>query len=143
MTNNRRKILAMAFCLFCFLSFGAIAQAANLGNAFKVSDEKNEDPLDKAAIVGGYKTTAENTSILPIFSKVVGIGLSFLGVIFLLLIVYGGFLWMSDQGNEEQVAKAKKLITSAAIGLVIVLSSYAVSWFILNVIIKQTQGGVE
>ena len=47
-------------------------------------------------------------------------------------IVYGGFLWMTAHGNEEQVTKAKNLITAALIGLVIILSAYAISVFVIS-----------
>jgi hypothetical protein len=39
---------------------------------------------------------------------------------------------MTAGGNEEQVAKAKKNISNAVIGLVIILSAYAVTWFIFT-----------
>jgi hypothetical protein len=141
MLINKKRVISLVFCLFCFFSIANLAQAANLGDAFKVSDGKNKDTLDTTANIGGYDTS--KTDILPLFSKIISIGLSFLGVIFLLLTIYGGFLWMSDQGNEEQVAKAKKLITTAVIGLIIVVSSYAISWFILNVLVKTTQKTIE
>jgi hypothetical protein len=143
MSINIKRVLSLVFCFFCFFSIVNLAQAANLGNAFKVTDGKNSDPLDTAASRSGYSTSAEKTDILPLFSKIINIGLSFLGVLFLLLILYAGFLWMSDQGNEDQVAKAKKIITAAAIGLIIVISSYAISWFIFNVLMTATQKTVE
>ena len=131
-----KKKITFVFCLFCLFSASTTAQAQNLNNAFK-----GASPLDATATYANYDTS--KTDILPLFSKIIGIGLSFLGVIFLALTIYGGFLWMSDQGNEEQVAKAKKMITAAAIGLIIVLSSYAVSWFVFNVLIRATQKAAE
>ena len=56
--------------------------------------------------------------------------LSFLGVLFLLLTIYGGYLWMTAAGNEEQINKAKKIITSALIGLIIVISAYIITKFL-------------
>ncbi len=129
------SIGALTVCLMLSLAIASVS-AANLNDAFKVSDGKGEDALDKAAQAANYKITPENTDILPIFSKMISLGLSFLGVIFMMLMIYGGFLWMSDRGNEEQVEKAKKMIQAAAIGLVIVISSYALSWFVINVLLK-------
>ncbi len=57
--------------------------------------------------------------------------LSFLGVVFLILIIYGGFLWMTARGNEQQVESAKKIITNSVIGTVIVMLAYAITWFVL------------
>ena len=42
--------------------------------------------------------------------------LTFIGVIFFLLLIYTGFLWMNARGNEEQVTKAKKMVREVTIG---------------------------
>jgi cytochrome bd-type quinol oxidase subunit 2 len=55
--------------------------------------------------------------------------LGFLGVIFLLLMIYAGYTWMMARGNEAEVDKAKKMIESAIIGLVVVLAAYAITLF--------------
>jgi len=52
--------------------------------------------------------------------------------------MYGGFLWMTAAGNEQQIEKAKKILTSSVVGLVIVILAYALSLFIINVIISAT-----
>lgn len=64
--------------------------------------------------------------------------LGFLGVIFLILIIYGGFLWMTSAGNEDRISKAKKIIANSAIGLFIVVISFALTTFIFDVIIQAT-----
>jgi hypothetical protein len=66
--------------------------------------------------------------------SIIGTALSFLGVIFLLLTITGGIMWMTAGGNTEQVGKAKNLITSAIIGLVIVFASYALTSFIGDIL---------
>jgi len=58
--------------------------------------------------------------------------LSFLGVIFVVLIVYGGILWMTAMGNDQQVDKAKKIITESIIGLVIVVLAYSISFLVIK-----------
>jgi hypothetical protein len=137
MTKNKKIILSLAICLlFCLFYTSTAALAGNLNDAFKVSDGNNRDPLDTAATYANYNTS--QTDVLPIFSKFISIGLSVLGIVFLMLIGYGGVLWMTDRGNEEEVAKAKKMIQAAVIGLVIVVSSYALSFFIMNVLAKNT-----
>lgn len=51
--------------------------------------------------------------------------LTFLGVIFMLLIIYAGFGWMTARGNETAVENAKHTLTSASIGLGVILGAYA------------------
>jgi cellobiose-specific phosphotransferase system component IIC len=99
-------------------------KAANLQDAFK------DEYLGKTAREGaGYDTTVDTEDIISI---IIQVALSFLGVIFLVLMIYGGYLWMMAKGNEEQVTKAKNLITAAMIGLIIVLAAYAISWFVIS-----------
>ena len=68
--------------------------------------------------------------------SVVGRGLnaalSLVGLIFLILIVYAGYLWMTARGEEEQIKKAQKIITSTIIGSVIVMSAWAITLFVLS-----------
>ncbi len=79
----------------------------------------------------GLPTSAkENTNLPIIIGKIIGAGLAFIGIAFFILIIYGGFLWMFARGNEQQVAKAKDLIISAVIGLIIVLAAYAITRYI-------------
>ena len=67
-----------------------------------------------------------------IIGGVIKILLSFLGVIFLVLLIYGGYLWMMDRGEEALAKKAKDIIKNAIIGLVIVLAAYAITDFVMD-----------
>ena len=48
--------------------------------------------------------------------------------------IYGGFMWMQARGNEEYVRKAKEIIWSAVIGLVIIGAAYALTTFIVGAV---------
>ena len=75
--------------------------------------------------------TGHTASDIPAtIGKVVGAALAFVGVVFLILMIYGGFLWMLARGNETEVTKAKDTIIAAIIGLIIVLSAYAITSYI-------------
>lgn len=65
-----------------------------------------------------------NTIIKTIFYLV--------GTIFLILMVYGGFVWLKASGKEDDINKAKKIITTSIIGMVIILASYAITNFALS-----------
>ncbi len=64
--------------------------------------------------------------------NIIRIALGFLGIIAVGLIIYGGWLYMTSEGNAEKVEKAKKLLTGAIIGLIIILSAFAIVSFVLN-----------
>jgi len=46
------------------------------------------------------------------------------------LIIYGGFIWMTSAGNEENVEKAKRIISAAVIGLIVILLAWAIVIFV-------------
>ncbi|MFA6534213.1 MAG: hypothetical protein WCT37_03505 [Patescibacteria group bacterium] len=60
--------------------------------------------------------------------------LTLLGTIFLVLVIYAGFRWMTAAGNEEQVTEAKDLMRNAVIGLGIILLAYAITTFVFMAI---------
>ncbi|OGL74143.1 hypothetical protein A3D72_02555 [Candidatus Uhrbacteria bacterium RIFCSPHIGHO2_02_FULL_57_19] len=76
--------------------------------------------------------TLPETDITVIVGRVISAALGLLGIIFLVLTVYGGFLWMTAAGNEQQIEKAKKMLVSAVIGLVIVSAGYAITNFVIT-----------
>jgi len=59
------------------------------------------------------------------------ISLTVIGVIFVILLVFAGFKYMTAAGNEEKVKDALKQITQAVIGLIIIFSAWSISYFIL------------
>jgi len=82
----------------------------------------------------GYtaSTTDGSALLLEKISLIINFILGLLGILFLVLILRGGFLWMTAAGNEKQVETAKNIIVRATIGLLIVLSAYAISFFVIN-----------
>lgn len=96
---------------------------------------------DSAAqrVLNGLNSSAsnaqlENPNLPTMIGKIVGVALSFVGVIFLVLMIAGGIIWMVSNGNEEKVGKAKNLIVAAIIGLIVVLAAYALTITIGNVL---------
>lgn len=69
--------------------------------------------------------------------------LSFIGVIFLVIVIYGGFLWMTAGGNTEQTRKASTMIKNGVIGIIIISLSYGLTLFIFNNILVDSGGGVS
>jgi len=76
-----------------------------------------------------------NNDLPKLAGGLIGNVLAFLGLAFFVLVIYGGILWMTAAGNDDQVKKARQIITAAVIGLVIVLSAYAITAFIGEVLV--------
>ena len=73
-------------------------------------------------------------------ARMINVALGFLGIIFLVLFVYAGFMWMTAAGNEERITKSKKTMIAAIIGVTIVLSAYAISYFVIDQLLIATKG---
>jgi amino acid transporter len=123
------KYFITTICLSLCLAGGV--SAANLGDAFKVNDGSNKDPLDSAAAAAKYQTANESRPD-DVVGTIISTVLSVVGSIFIIIVVYGGFIWMLANGEEKKVTKAKSLIRQAIIGLIVVVAAYAISLFILS-----------
>ena len=64
--------------------------------------------------------------------------MGFLGIIAIIIMLYGGFVWLTSAGNEEKVGQAKKIITAGVIGLVVIFISYALATFVISQLITAT-----
>ena len=73
--------------------------------------------------------------------SVIQIVLGFLGIIAVLIVLYGGFKWMTAAGNEENVSQAKKILGAGVIGLVIVLMAFALANFVVEALYNATNAG--
>lgn len=79
-----------------------------------------------------YDETGTPTDPRTITMNVIKIFLTFIGVIFLVLVMLAGYKWMTSQGNEEQVKEAKSQLTRSVIGLMIILAAWAITSFVVR-----------
>ena len=66
--------------------------------------------------------------------------MTFLGIIAVVIILIGGFRWMTAGGNEDKIASAKKTITAGAIGLVVILAAFAIVTFVIQITTNAING---
>lgn len=88
--------------------------------------------LDKVAVDSGYSIQTNQYSMSIFVGTVISSLLSLLGIIFIVLMLYGGFKWMKATGREDEVGKAQDIIRQAIIGLIITASSYAIYSFVMS-----------
>lgn len=69
---------------------------------------------------------------------IIQVVLGFLGLIALVIILLGGFKWMTAAGNEDKVAEAKKVLGAGIVGLIIIFAAYAIATFVINQIYQAT-----
>ena len=93
--------------------------------------------LDKVKKVStdSYNTANTDANSLSSFAgTIVNIALTSLGVIFVILIIVAGFMWMTSSGDKEKIDKATKMISASVIGLLIVVAAYAL-WNFIQIIL--------
>ena len=94
-------------------------------NVHAVDLTTNLENVNKTAQLGGNDPVDTIGRLIQTF-------LGVLGIVFLLLIIYAGFQWMTAAGDEKKVASAKGILMSAIVGLVIILAAYAISSFVIT-----------
>ena len=82
----------------------------------------------------GFGTREFRSAIMQIINILMG----FLGIVALVVILLGGFTWMTAGGNEDKIASARGYIVAGIIGLVIIFASYALITFVIQSMISVT-----
>ncbi|MDA3839503.1 MAG: pilin [Patescibacteria group bacterium] len=100
------------FFVFLFIISPALAQCPPSSRGESSSEVCIDNPI---------QTATPQQLIGKVIAAVLGIS----GSLALLMFVYGGFVWMLSGGNSEKVTKGKNTLVWAAIGLVVIFSSYA------------------
>lgn len=70
--------------------------------------------------------------VLVFINRVKNIALGLVGLVILVMVIYGGFLYMTSGGNEDRMAKAKQTLMYAFIGLALVVLSYGIVFFVVT-----------
>ena len=80
-----------------------------------------------AAGCGTETSVVGNTAV-----NIINIFLYVVGVVAVIMIIYGGFLFMTSSGDAGKVAKAKSVLLYAVIGLVVTVLAYAIVKFVIG-----------
>lgn len=81
-------------------------------------------------VAGKANITEESPSV--IIGTVTQWALGIIGVVFILLMFYAGFRWITSRGEEDSITKARRTMIAAAIGLVIIIGAYAITSFVVS-----------
>lgn len=83
----------------------------------------------------------QQTSIPQFVNRGITAAFSMLLLVFFGIMLYGGLRWMTARGNDEFTTKAKNALTAASIGLVILISAYAITRFVMDRVVVGGAGG--
>ncbi|MFC1598446.1 pilin [Patescibacteria group bacterium] len=81
-----------------------------------------------------------NLEYADIAAGAINIMLSIVGAIFVILIISSGFTWMISQGNQDKVDKARKTLSYAVVGLIVIIASYSIASVVIRAIEEAPQG---
>jgi len=126
MKKNIVTAIMLLFVLTPFLAVPALA-APELGTNY-VTELGLED--------GGDRDVRE------VAVDIVKYLMTFLGIIAVVVILLGGFKWMTAGGNEDKVGEAKSLIMAGIIGLIIILAAFAIVTFVIDITSSALNGDV-
>jgi type III secretory pathway component EscU len=83
----------------------------------------------------------QERSLEEIIGSIINVILGFLGIVFLVLMLWAGFKWMTARGDETKVEEATTMIRQAIIGLAVILAAFAISNYVLNALVRVTTTG--
>ena len=126
MKKNILKISVCVFCVFLFSVFFVFnVQAGALEDALQKLGEFNQ----------GAQLPTGTGEIKPIIVQIINVILEFLALLFIILIIIGGFRYMTSGGNTDNAKKALDIIKNAVLGIIIViLAGVLVNFVILKII---------
>lgn len=117
------------FCFHLLFLMFAVVSYSTPFFAYGVGIDDAKGGLTNAA-QGNYLTGGVG---IPFYASIIlNAAFALLGVIFLILMVYAGMLWMLAEGDEKKVSNARGYIFHSILGLILVLASYAITSFVIN-----------
>ncbi len=116
------KKVSEFFVLIVLLVFAfQVLPVAAAGSSFS-------DGLKNTSLEAGYPVAKAESNPGAFFVQMLGGVLApvFIGVIAMVILIYGGYTWMTARGEEQKVEKAKALITNTIIAIIVIFSAYAI-----------------
>lgn len=117
------KIILIALCAAFALAVAKPVLAGPFDQA--INNLNNSVGTNRTGLQGGGPQGL-NDMVALVITTILGL----VGTIFFILVIYAGVIWMTAQGDEERITKAKSIITAAVIGMVVTLSAYAITYFV-------------
>jgi len=125
-----RKIIRQTLIVFGLMT-GAIALLNFIPVASAALITSGDVPPEIAAATGG------SGSIRELALKIVNYFLTFLGIVAVMMIIFGGVTYVTAAGKQESIDSAKKIILYSLVGIIIILLSFA----IVNTVLGAGMGG--
>lgn len=135
-----KKILLLIILPIVFCQFFAFTPIVYIARADGPTDINRQEGFGNGGeIPTAFGATDKPVDPRTIISNIIKVFLGLLAITFIILLIYAGFTWMTSNGEEEKVNKAKDTIARAAIGLIIILAAYGITIFVTKALIDATK----
>ncbi len=140
-TETEAKKVCYSYCDPTQVTNGTPATSCVFINSLTCSDYAGLSSAKKGAYsvpfelptgVGAALNHLQAGSLSGLIGLIIRGALGIIGTIALLIFIYGGVLWMTARGNSSQIEKAMQTILWGGLGVVVMLSSYAIVDYIFK-----------
>lgn len=144
-SENKKVAFSRIILLICVVIMVSFLLAPHQTIIRAADGNGQKDPFGKSGLYGldpvaketGFKTGEKAPQPEQVIGNIVGIALSFVGGIFLIVVIFGGIMWMTAGGNEEKIKKARGIIVNGILGIIIVFAAYALTYFVVQQLAQQ------
>ncbi len=137
MVNNNNiagiKVFILIFCVFLGLGSGQAVLAQGLGEGLNAAKTQTEASKFQEETIK-FKEGDATVYIASVVRSVLGI----IGIFALLVVTYGGFLYLTSAGAQEQVQKAHKILLGGALGLILIFGAYTFAGYVVQQLQSRT-----
>lgn len=78
------------------------------------------------------------TTIPLLVNRILNGLFTIVGVVALIVFLFGGFTWMTSEGSEKKIKKGWDTMIWGALGLVIIFASFILVRFLLGILLNET-----
>ena len=123
----KKLIMSVAMTIMAIVGIGGVATAYTLPAL--AAGDSGLDYVEKYrdSTIGSNQQDA-----MPIISVIINVVIGLIGLVAVIMIIVGGIMYTSSQGNPDKVKQAKDIILYSIVGLVVALLAFAVVNFVLT-----------
>ena len=133
--RDKKFIILFYSCLFLLICFSPIQILAEGGNT--MADYQNLPDLGGLVPCDGVTYECDIDAFIRMINGIIKWIISIAGVIFAISFIYGGFLYLTSQGDEGKKGKAKDVLWSTLKGFVIILVAWVIVYTLLNTLVNK------
>ncbi len=135
MRISKKQILNFTFLIF-FILFALVAYLPVRADSSLLNSQTGISEI-------GNVYGNSHVDIRITIAKIINVVLSFLGIIFIVLVIFAGFQYMMAAGNEEKAKEALSLMRNAVIGLLIILMAWVITRYSIYVLHRTINNALD